>query len=170
MTNSSPITFLKGLRDLGYITDEPGTHLEDEQVARAWVFFVFATAEDPTVEPWVLILTFLRERGEDLESAMEAARKIRRTGGRPPDAENTVLAAHIAILRESGDKWAVVEYKANEWLKKRNRSEISLARLRQIYKEHEGDTVLRYARVVDALVIKHGLESDRKETLGDYLI
>lgn len=63
---------------------------------------------------------------------------ITRSPGRPMDTRNLILAVCIHRWRLDGHQWSGIEVLANEWLEKRGDALISLPRIKQIYKEHNG--------------------------------
>ena len=63
------------------------------------------------------------------------ALRVESSDGRPGDPTLDLLALKIHGSRQRGEKWAVIESKANTWLESQGRKRVSVTRLKQIYSD-----------------------------------
>lgn len=72
------------------------------------------------------------QEGADTDTALQ----IKRKAGQPADSMNFGLACWIHEQRKDNQKWAVIERMGNEMLDELDREAISMARMKQIYKQN----------------------------------
>lgn len=94
----------------------------------------FESECDPRFEQLAIALDAIVNEAEKPDAALN----IERFGGRPTAAYKEPLAWRIRRWLERGDKWAVIEIQANEWLA-RNGFEVTLSEKRLINLYGESD-------------------------------
>lgn len=86
-----------------------------------------------------LVLSKMRDAANQILAGDDpyAALEVKRTPGAQKAPHTHALARFIHHHKyQNGEKWAVVEQLANEWLSDNDLSPVSLSRLKKVYREH----------------------------------